>query len=491
MAKFKKGDKVRISDNLERDNKNTCVVSDMISMQGMIGKIIDVMLDSESGRLKAKVSVSGITWWYDEQALTKIESEGDGNMYSSIDRAQHTIRIDGKNYDYHNEFEYVGSYEGRQKPYLRLPTRVNLLKELKRREPDVFDDIKTYGWYIYNYKDKVEGTEQPTQETGVRNGEINMNSEVLEKLTKAIEGISDRKILEFDKQQTKEFISETLDKLVKDRLLIPNQTIEIKKLDEIRKVEGLTHKIFPTCVKLLGAHKNVFITGPAGTGKNHMCAQLAKALGVDFDMQGKISIGHEFELTGYMDANGKFVEPLLYKALKKEGGSLFFFDEFDASSPDAAVQMNSLLANGYLTFANSETVHMNDNFYVICAGNTMGTGADMIYTGRNVIDGATLDRFVLVHMDYDTNLETALCPDDELKQFIYDIRKSAKKNNVNAIVGMRCLINAYDLEQIGMDKQDIVWSAIVKAMGQDDINILKNDMDSSNSWYPYFKAYQD
>jgi hypothetical protein len=165
---------------------------------------------------------------------------------------------------------------------------------------------------------------------------------------------------------------------------------------------------------------------------------------------------------------------------------ILMIDEIDASDPSALVVVNSLLANGYFDFPDKR-VSVGNNFVVICAGNTVGLGADMVYTGRNVIDGATLDRFILVKMNYDTRLEEALCPEDSLRNFIYDIRRSAEKNHVNAIVGMRCLKNAYEMYANEFDKQDVVSDAIIKGLGEDDINVLKNDLDKSNEWYKYFK----
>lgn len=403
------------------------------------------------------------------------------------------LTIDGKRYNVVRDLECLEEASGRQKTYLRKPTKIRVYKELRDRDSELYDNLTRMIWFKEEYMSEVEGGQvEPTHTAQAMEGMNIMNNDTLEKLTKAIESISDRKILDFDKAQTTQFISDTLDKLVKERLLIQNPTLEIKlPTGETHKVDGLKHKIFDRVLEDLSAHLNVYITGPAGTGKNHMCEQIAQALGVPFYIQGKISMGHEHELTGFINAQGDYVESNLYKALKNKDGGVFFFDEFDASSPDAATQINCLLANGYYTFPNNEMVHMNDKFYVICAGNTVGTGADMIYTGRNVLDGATLDRFILEHMDYDENLENHLCPDRELKEFIYDIRRSAKKNNVNAIVGMRCLINSYKLLSLGRDKQTIVHSAILKGMGQDDINILKGGMNSSNDWFKYMNAYQD
>ena len=41
----------------------------------------------------------------------------------------------------------------------------------------------------------------------------------------------------------------------------------------------------------------------------------------------------------------------------------------------------------------------------MATANTFGTGADPIYAGRNQLDGATLDRFVVIEMTYDAALE--------------------------------------------------------------------------------------
>jgi MoxR-like ATPase len=235
--------------------------------------------------------------------------------------------------------------------------------------------------------------------------------------------------------------------------------------------------------------KAIMLTGPAGTGKNYLIEQIATALGGKFFYSSTIT--QEYKLTGFIDASGNYHSTELRKAIDYANEHpdikvIMMIDEIDASVPDTLVVANSLLANRYFDFPD-QRVSVGDNFVIIAAGNTVGLGADMVYTGRNVIDGATLDRFILVKMDYDSELENALCPEESLKNFIYDIRKSAKKNHINCIVGMRCLKNAYEMFVNEFDKQDIVSDAIIKGLGEDDINVLKADLDSSNEWYKYFK----
>lgn len=395
------------------------------------------------------------------------------------------ITYEGKEYDLLKDLESTAAASGRQKTYLRRPTKIRIYKELKDRFPEKYDKIKDMFWFRAGYKSEVEGvtTENIQEEKESKNGvDFNMdNMKVLENLTKAIESISDTHKIEYAEERITNFIH---DFMKKEYANIP-KTYDVRVTDtEINKVEGVTHKIFPKVCKLINMNKPVMLTGPAGTGKNFMVEQIAKALGKNFYYASTIT--QEYKLTGFIDAEGNYHSTELRRAMEDPDGAIFMLDEIDASIPETLVVINSLLANGYFDFPDKR-VTANEGFRVICAGNTVGLGADMVYTGRNVIDGATLDRFVLVKMDYDKDIEQSLCPDEELKSFIYDVRKSAAKNHINCIVGMRCLKYAYEMLVNEFDKQDIVSDAIIKGLQEDDINVLKNDLDSSNPWYKYFK----
>lgn len=393
------------------------------------------------------------------------------------------ITCGGKKFNLLRDLESTGPASGRQKTYLRRPTKVAIYRELKNRYPDEYDKIRGMYWfqaYIKEIEGNVTESIQENKENG--NGvDFNMNTQVLENLTKAIESISDTHKIEYAEERITNFIH---DFMKKEYANIP-KTYDVRVTDtEVNKIEGVTHKIFPKVCKLINMNKPVMLTGPAGTGKNFMVEQIAKALGKNFYYASTIT--QEYKLTGFIDAEGNYHSTELRRAMEDPDGAIFMLDEIDASIPETLVVINSLLANGYFDFPDKR-VTANEGFRVICAGNTVGLGADMVYTGRNVIDGATLDRFVLVKMDYDKDIEQNLCPDEELKSFIYDIRKSAAKNHINCIVGMRCLKYAYEMLVNEFDKQDIVSDAIIKGLQEDDINVLKNDLDSSNPWYKYFK----
>lgn len=225
------------------------------------------------------------------------------------------------------------------------------------------------------------------------------------------------------------------------------------------------------------------LTGPAGAGKNHTLEQVAEALDLDFYFTN--SVTQEYKLTGFIDANGKYHETEFFKAFTN--GGLFFLDEVDASVPEALIILNSAIANRYFDFPIGR-IKANENFRVVCAGNTYGTGADMIYVGRNVLDGATLDRFVVVKFTYDNEIEKQLAYDKELYDFIHELRRVVNSCSLRYIVSMRAIINATKLLEIGQDKKTILKTAIIKNMQIDDLNTIINKFNlTDNEWYQELK----
>lgn len=210
----------------------------------------------------------------------------------------------------------------------------------------------------------------------------------------------------------------------------------------------------------------VYLAGPAGSGKNHTLEQVAKVLGLKFYFTN--SVQQEYKLTGFIDAGGKFHETEFYKAFTN--GGLFFLDEMDASIPEVLVLLNAAIANGYFEFPNGK-VTAHEDFRVVAAGNTVGSGADEAYTGRMVLDQATLDRFAIIEFGYDLKIELALAKGNaDLVSFIEDLRKQADDKGVRATFSYRCISMVVKLETAGMNVEEIIKIAVVKGMDKDTIN---------------------
>lgn len=268
-----------------------------------------------------------------------------------------------------------------------------------------------------------------------------------------------------------------IDKYIKKEYGMVPKKIELTKESKKKELTGIFHKKFEEILKIVDKGVPLMLTGPAGAGKNHTLEQVAEALDLEFYFSNAIT--QEYKLTGFIDAGGKYQETQFYKAFKD--GGLFFLDEVDASVPEALIILNSAIANGYFDFPNGR-INAHKDFRVVCAGNTYGTGADMVYVGRNALDGATLDRFAVIEFDYDENVEKQLAYDDDLYNFVVSLRNMIKKASLRYIVSMRATINATKLLEIGMKKADILKSVIIKNMQPDDLNVIIKDMNTDNEW---------
>ena len=228
----------------------------------------------------------------------------------------------------------------------------------------------------------------------------------------------------------------------------------------------IKHSKYDQIKTCINADIPVYLCGEAGTGKNFTLEQIAAEMGLNFYFTN--SVQQEYKLTGFIDAGGKFHETEFYKAFTK--GGLFFLDEIDASIPEVLVLLNAAIANRYFEFPNGR-VNAHPDFRVVAAGNTVGSGADQLYTGRLVLDQATLDRFVIIEFDYDRNVELNLAKGDEaLVNFIEGLRKFSKKYGIRATFSYRCIISTVKLAEAGMNLSTILTIAIFKGLDRDTIN---------------------
>lgn len=227
----------------------------------------------------------------------------------------------------------------------------------------------------------------------------------------------------------------------------------------------------------------VMLVGPAGSGKNFAVSQIAEGLGLPMYYTNNAS--NEFKLTGFIDAGGTYRDTQFYQAFKT--GGVFFLDEIDNSDPAALIVINSALANGYMAFPH-ETIERHPDFRCVAAANTWGKGSNLLYVGRNVLDGATLDRFDLVFFDYDRRLERALYPSDDLLAFLWSFRDAVDACRIPHIVSTRAIGKCYKKECAGIDRETILRTNVIRSLSQDDLNVVIGAMtgDGASEHNPYF-----
>lgn len=242
--------------------------------------------------------------------------------------------------------------------------------------------------------------------------------------------------------------------------------------------------IKPACYELVKAQVlgNVptYLSGDAGTGKNTMVKNIADELQMNFYFSNAVQEKYQFE--GFVDANGKYVPTQFYEFCIN--GGLFFFDEIDASDPSVLVGLNAAIDNRYFDFPGVGRVQLNPECRFICAGNTLGQGANLKYNGRNKLDSATLDRFTITIVDYDKKVEEALAKGDkELSRFTRDFRQACKKCGLDAVVGYRKIIQVKKLQAVNVDLKDIMQIVFTNKLERDDLQLIWNKMSVADNQY--------
>ena len=251
------------------------------------------------------------------------------------------------------------------------------------------------------------------------------------------------------------------------------------------KTDSVLDPNFENILHLVAAHENVYLYGPAGSGKNTIAEQIADALGVDFYYQNTLVT--KFDVSGYKNAQGEYEETPFYKAWKN--GGLFFADELDNSTAESIIALNAALANGYYTFPNSgEKVAKNQNFYCIAAGNTNGQGATEEFCGRYQMDESSRDRFAFIEIDYNAKVEESICGGHlDILDFVRDLRSIAKSLQIKLICGYRAisrLAKFYD-----MSTKFVLDSFIFKGLAVDDIREIAAALSSENKYTKEIKKY--
>ena len=260
--------------------------------------------------------------------------------------------------------------------------------------------------------------------------------------------------------------------------------IEIQFGEKKTELKGVLHSKFDTVLKFVAADEPVFLTGPAGSGKNVICKQIAQTLGLDFYFTNAVT--QEYKLTGFTDANGIFHESQFYKAFKN--GGVFMLDEMDASIPEVLIILNAAIANRYFDFpAPIGYVEANENFRVVAAGNTYGSGADYTYVGRSQLDAASLDRFAMVQIDYDSRIEEACANGDlELLGFCRAFRRAVQKAGIQTVVSYRAISRMAKLASC-MSITDVLDTCLVKSLGADDMKAMESNINGFGKYSAAFK----
>jgi len=188
------------------------------------------------------------------------------------------------------------------------------------------------------------------------------------------------------------------------------------------------HPQFASLLTMVEACRNVYTHGAPGAGKSYASASVAQALGLDYRYASLTPMAMPSLLTGYMDAQGRYVSTDFRHVY--EHGGVFAIDEADNANANLLASLNSALANGLASFPDG-MIARHPDCVVIATGNTPGMGPTIAFPERRPLDRAFRDRFAFLAWTYapehERTIARGMLPDfpdaaDAWAQWVHAVR---------------------------------------------------------------------
>ncbi len=228
-------------------------------------------------------------------------------------------------------------------------------------------------------------------------------------------------------------------------------------------LEGAQHKLLPEVIDALDCGLNVFLVGPAGSGKSTLASQAFKALDLDTESLSFGPTTPTSKLFGYNDATGNFQGTGFFRSYHL-GEAGFLADELDNGHPGLIAELNQATAGNSAAFACGQRSR-HDRHRFVATGNTFGRGPDRLFVGRNVLDAATLDRFVTIEVPVDEDLERTVAVGSVPEAFaataerwvtrVQRTRANAEARNLAIVVSPRASIDGAKLLAKGWSEDKV------------------------------------
>lgn len=273
------------------------------------------------------------------------------------------------------------------------------------------------------------------------------------------QGVDREAVIEIVREETAQAIAEAVESLAKV------VRVELVKPDGTTKLIDGQHKQFAQLLAFIAQRENVYLVGPAASGKTQVAENVAKELGVEFSSMSVTAQTPVSAFFGFMNAGGAYVTTEFRKRF--EFGGVFLCDEFDNGNANTCGAINQATSNSVCAFPDG-MIQKHADFICIAAGNTYGQGADRQYVGRNQLDGATLDRFAFLPWNYDEDLELAIGQVPDWTKYVQKVRKAVFALKVRHIVSMRASLKGGKMLGSGMDRETVEETILWKGLAPEE-----------------------
>ena len=178
-------------------------------------------------------------------------------------------------------------------------------------------------------------------------------------------------------------------------------TIQLPAPADPIQLDGHHHASFADLLALTHCG-NVWLTGPAGSGKTTGASNVAKALDLPFYAMSVGPQTTKTDMFGYTVAGtGEYKPSLLFTAYTQ--GGVLLLDEADTCHAGVAKQLKIVLGQDFASF-DGQMAERHPDFRVIACANTVGQRSTA-YVSAQVQDQAFLDEWLILDWGYDEVLE--------------------------------------------------------------------------------------
>ena len=291
-----------------------------------------------------------------------------------------------------------------------------------------------------------------------------------------------------DAKMVRNIVREELANMPKEKQEVVHK-IQVAELPEYEVKKGTNEELFKTIMTMVVNDRIIgrfpWLFGPAGSGKSTLAKMVADALHVPF--YSVSSLQQKYELEGYTDAVGEFVQTAFYKAMAE--GGVFCFDEISTTSGEVQVAFNTAAAQLVYNFPKMGMVKAHKDFHIIACDNSTGRGGDKRYISRFQLDASTLDRYDFVEVDYSDEHDLNMAAGDKnLVKFIRDMRKVLDASNTTYLATPRASKAIKALQATGMSDKDALWYGLCSGWNKQDIRTFAAKMSGSTEWHKAFSA---
>jgi len=332
---------------------------------------------------------------------------------------------------------------------------------------------------IINDEPQQEESAQ-AQPQDVNDDDVNAIAAMLLKLKKGSAPVNKDMVVSI----VKEILAEELPKVKPQEV---QHTIKVAELPEYKCPKGTNPKLLELLVTMVANDRAIgrfpWLYGPAGSGKSTLAKMVADALNIPF--YSVSSLQQKYELEGYTDAVGEFVQTAFYKAMAE--GGVFCFDEISTTSGEVQVAFNTVAAQLVYNFPKMGMVKAHPDFHIIACDNSTGRGGDKRYISRYQLEESTLDRYNFVEVDYSDEHDLNMAAGDkDLVRFMKDMRKVLDASNTTYLATPRASKAIKALQATGMSDKDALWFGLCSGWNKQDIRTFASKLSGSTNWHKAF-----